>query len=90
MTLQEQTRHQRAKQTRKVARQRTHQQALLHNPDYRVMPWSVFLERNLLSKATANRLRKEGRGPRIVHLSPRRIGVRYCDEAAWQQSRSGA
>jgi hypothetical protein len=73
-----------------------HQSAQPRSTDYRhdddmrrVMSWTTFLERTSLSKATGNRLRKAGLGPRVVHRSERLLGVTYADEAIWQEARKG-
>jgi predicted DNA-binding transcriptional regulator AlpA len=42
---------------------------------------------NGFSKATGQRLLRAGKGPRVLQLSARRIGIRESDNAAWQQSR---
>jgi hypothetical protein len=81
--------------TGQEAERRRHQserdRAANHDPDMRrVMPWRVFLERNGLSKATGWRLRKSGKGPKVVQRSERLIGVTYADEAEWQARRTGA
>ena len=57
---------------------------------HRVMTWRTFLDRNGLGRSTARRLRKEGKGPKVVQLSPRRIGVTYAAELEWQAARTGA
>lgn len=40
-----------------------------------------------MSPATMRRLVKAGRGPRVVRLSERRIGIRRADLEAWAASR---
>jgi predicted DNA-binding transcriptional regulator AlpA len=39
-----------------------------------------------LSLATLRRTIKAGDGPRVIRLSPRRLGVRESDFAVWQQA----
>jgi predicted DNA-binding transcriptional regulator AlpA len=62
-----------------------------YNPDMaRVMSLATFLERNNLSKATLWRLRKAGKGPQVVQIGERRLGVTFAAEHAWQEARTGA
>jgi predicted DNA-binding transcriptional regulator AlpA len=42
---------------------------------------------NSLSLGSAKRLLKEGRGPRTIQLSSKRIGIRVSDNARWQEER---
>ena len=42
---------------------------------------------NSLSVPTAKRVIAEGRGPKLVQLSKRRLGVRVIDNARWQEER---
>jgi hypothetical protein len=54
----------------------------------RVTPYPQWRRRVGLSKFTAWRLQKEGKGPRLTHLSDRLLGVRERDHLAWLESRS--
>jgi hypothetical protein len=61
----------------------------------RVMPAATFRSRNSMSKSEYHRRRMRQRAgepgserllPPIIRLSSRREGIRFCDEAAWQES----
>jgi predicted DNA-binding transcriptional regulator AlpA len=54
----------------------------------RVLSFPEWCALNSLSVATGRRLVKAGNGPRVLQLSPHRIGVRESDNAAWQASRA--
>jgi hypothetical protein len=58
--------------------------------DRRVMSFAEWCDLNDISVWTGRRLIKAGLGPKILQLSPRRIGVRVADNRAWQQSRERA
>jgi predicted DNA-binding transcriptional regulator AlpA len=60
--------------------------------DDMVMTLAEFAMAAGISIATVRRRIADGTGPRIVHLSARRIGVRVRDYRAWldQQSRASA
>jgi hypothetical protein len=58
--------------------------------DRRVMSFAEWCDLNDISVWTGRRLVKAGLGPKILQLSPRRIGVRVADNRAWQQSRERA
>jgi predicted DNA-binding transcriptional regulator AlpA len=53
----------------------------------RVLTFYEWCALNGFSVATGRRLVKAGLGPPLMQLSPRRLGVRESDNAAWQQSR---
>jgi predicted DNA-binding transcriptional regulator AlpA len=53
----------------------------------RVLSFREWCAVNSFSTATGRRLIKAGLGPPVLQLSPRRLGVRESDNAAWQQSR---
>jgi len=62
----------------------------------RVMPPRLFRERNRMSKSEYYRRRQRQRAgepgaenllPLHIRLSEHREGIRFCDEAAWQQAR---
>lgn len=54
----------------------------------RVLSFAQWCEVNGFSKATGQRLLRAGKGPRILQLSPRRIGIKESDNASWQASRT--
>jgi len=60
--------------------------------DMRVIRWKDWCESKGISRWAANRLRKSGKGPRIVHLGPRMIGVTVRDDREWTEAqiREGA
>ena len=55
-------------------------------PD-RVLTLDQFCHLNSIGRNTGKRLIANGDGPAIVQLSPRRIGIRESDAAAWQAAR---
>jgi predicted DNA-binding transcriptional regulator AlpA len=63
-----------------------HEKRLLAHRD-RVLTFAEWCAVNGFSVATGHRLIKAGNGPPVIQLSPRRLGVRESDNAAWQQSR---
>jgi predicted DNA-binding transcriptional regulator AlpA len=46
--------------------------------------------RALLSKSTLRRLRDQGEGPRVVHVSARRIGYFEDEFEAWLEGRANS
>jgi len=61
---------------------------LHHSDDDRVMSFDAWCLLNGFSIGTGHRIRKAGKGPRFIQLSPRRIGVRVRDNRAWQEARA--
>jgi hypothetical protein len=55
--------------------------------DYRVIRWTDWYKGKGLSKWAANRLRKSGKGPRIVQLTDHAIGVTVKDDREWTEAR---
>jgi predicted DNA-binding transcriptional regulator AlpA len=53
----------------------------------RVLSFAQWCAVNGFSKATGRRVLKSGRGPPVLQLSPRRIGIRESANADWQASR---
>jgi predicted DNA-binding transcriptional regulator AlpA len=58
--------------------------------DQRVMTLRQWSEVNGFSIFTGRRLIKAGQGPKILQLSPRRIGITVAANRAWQQARERA
>ena len=58
-----------------------------HHRD-RVLTFHAWCEVNGFSLATGRRIVQRGEGPPILQLSPRRIGIRESDNAAWQAARA--
>jgi hypothetical protein len=58
--------------------------------DMRVMTLRQWCEVNDLSWWTGQRLIKAGQGPKILQLSPRRIGITVRANREWQQARERA
>jgi hypothetical protein len=56
--------------------------------EHAVMPWPHFLARNGLSRSTGSRMRQEGKGPEVIKLSERLLGVSFRAEAKWRASRT--
>jgi predicted DNA-binding transcriptional regulator AlpA len=61
-------------------------QGEMQHPD-RVLTFTQWCDLNGFSKATGRRIIKRGEGPPVLQLSPRRIGIRESDNAAWQAAR---
>src|SRR5262249_3133819 len=55
--------------------------------DYRVIRWKEWYQSKVLSKWAANRLRKAGKGPRIVQLTDHAVGVTVKDDREWTEAR---
>jgi hypothetical protein len=55
--------------------------------DYRVMRFKVWCDSKGLSVPTGRRLVRSGKGPRIVQLSARTIGVTVKDDREWTEAR---
>lgn len=55
--------------------------------DLKVIPWSEWYRSKGISKDTAKRLRKKGKGPRIVQRSDKLIGVTVGDDREWTAGR---
>jgi predicted DNA-binding transcriptional regulator AlpA len=58
--------------------------------DQRVMTLRQWCEVNGFSWWTGQRLIKAGQGPKILQLSPRRIGITVRANREWQQARERA
>jgi predicted DNA-binding transcriptional regulator AlpA len=54
----------------------------------RVLSFRAWCAVNAFSEATGRRIIERGEGPRVLQLSPRRIGIRESDNAAWQAARA--
>jgi predicted DNA-binding transcriptional regulator AlpA len=52
-----------------------------------VLTLNQWCQLNGIGRNTGKRLIKTGDGPAIIQLSPRRIGIRLGDNAAWQAAR---
>ena len=59
----------------------------LTTDELKVLTLREWANLNSLSFGTAKRLFAEGRGPRTVQLSARRVGVRMIDNRHWQEER---
>jgi hypothetical protein len=55
--------------------------------DYRVMRFKVWFDSKGFSVPTGRRLVRSGKGPRIVQLSARTIGVTVKDDREWTEAR---
>jgi hypothetical protein len=53
----------------------------------RVFTLAEWAKEASISPRTARELIASGRGPRVVELSPNRLGIRVCDHRAWLASR---
>jgi predicted DNA-binding transcriptional regulator AlpA len=62
------------------------QRELARHPD-RILTYDQFAALCSISTATLARSIARGDGPPVVKLSPRRLGIRESDGAAWQAAR---
>jgi hypothetical protein len=58
--------------------------------DRRVMSFNAWCQLNGLSRDTGKRIFKSGRGPKVLQLSTRRIGITFAANREWQQARERA
>jgi hypothetical protein len=67
----------------------------VHTPDWittaglhdnRVMTIAQWCALNQFSPSTGDRILKSGKGPKVVHLSTRRRGIRVIDNRIWQEA----
>jgi predicted DNA-binding transcriptional regulator AlpA len=61
--------------------------SIAERDDRRVMSFYQWCELNGFSKDTGRRLIKTGQGPKVLQLSPRRIGITVAANREWQQAR---
>jgi hypothetical protein len=54
--------------------------------DDRVLSFAQWIELNGISPATGRRILAGGKGPKILRLSDRRIGIRVRDNREWQDT----
>jgi hypothetical protein len=57
--------------------------------DDQVLTFAEWCRLNTLSPRNGRRILKSGNGPRIVHLSERRIGITVRANREWQKARGG-
>jgi hypothetical protein len=55
--------------------------------DDRVLRFADWCRLNSFSIATGRRIVQAGKGPTIIELSARRLGIRVGDNRAWQKTR---
>jgi len=55
--------------------------------DDRVLTFNEWCDLNGFSRATGQRLKLSGQGPRFIQLSERRQGITVGENRRWQQSR---
>jgi predicted DNA-binding transcriptional regulator AlpA len=55
--------------------------------DSRVIAFRDWCASKNISEPTGRRLIRSGRGPRVVQLSPRRIGITVRDDREWTEAR---
>jgi hypothetical protein len=60
--------------------------AVAERDDRRVMTFGEWCELNAISRETGKRIIKSGRGPTVLQLSPRRIGITIAANRSWQQA----
>jgi len=56
--------------------------------DDRVMTIPEWAKLNSFSTCTGRRIIAAGKGPKVIELSARRLGVRVADNRAWQATRT--
>jgi hypothetical protein len=56
----------------------------------RVFTLAEWADAASISQRTARELIASGRGPRVVELSPNRLGIRVCDHREWLAERTRA
>jgi hypothetical protein len=59
------------------------------NPDHRVMTLAEWRKLRNVSPSGERRMRKKGLGPKLTHLTERRLGVTVRDDREWIE-RGGA
>src|SRR5262245_36849556 len=74
-----------AQRTRRRNERERHLQVLNHVD--RVLTVERWARANSLSLSTARRIIREGRGPVVVRLTERRLGIRESDNRRWQDAR---
>jgi hypothetical protein len=55
---------------------------------YRILSFADWCRLNGISQATGRRILKSGKGPTVIRLSDRRIGISVAANAAWQEARA--
>jgi hypothetical protein len=75
----------RKRQTSKKQKYREAARSISHVPDRvrTVTEWCVI---NGFSEDTGRRILAGGKGPKVLQLSPNRIGIRDSDNKAWQDT----
>jgi hypothetical protein len=71
-----------------LAQAREERARRIQDPDAAVMTFREWYEANSISRATAQRIKAAGEGPRFIQLSPRRIGVTVGENRRWQKERA--
>ncbi len=61
--------------------------ALVGADQDRVMGFKEWCQKASISQRTGYELLDRGDGPKVVQLSPNRIGIRVCDHRAWLAER---
>lgn len=67
---------------------RRRRQSLFQQDDNRVLSFRQWIELNGISDRTGRRILNSGKGPTVIQLSPRRIGVTVRANREWQASRA--
>jgi predicted DNA-binding transcriptional regulator AlpA len=78
--------HKQPSQAEAERRRRQSEQDLAAHRD-RVLTFRQWCDVNGFSIATGRRIINAGNGPPVLRLSPRRIGIKESDNAAWQAAR---
>jgi len=55
---------------------------------YRILSFADWCRLNGISLATGRRILKSGKGPAVIRLSDRRLGISVGANAAWQEART--
>jgi hypothetical protein len=62
------------------------QRAVAARDDLLVLTFREWCALNGISRDTGKRIIKSGRGPKVLQLAPRRIGITIAANRSWQQA----
>jgi hypothetical protein len=82
------TKRQRAQRLRRTREQRRRLRKQLSTDDDVVLTFKEWCALNRIGERNGRRLLREGLGPKLTHLSERRIGIRRRDNRAWLDARA--
>lgn len=82
------TKRQRAQRLRRTRAQRQRLRKQLSTDDDAVLTFKEWVTLIGIGERNGRRLLREGLGPKVTHLSERRIGIRRRDNREWQEQRT--